>query len=324
MTPGVLPGVTPTVAAQDVIKQSPPYVLLLSGLGLLITLWKGATAFGLKPGEVLATMSNSVKIRDLSAQAGFRYNFGREFADVTWALRPRTLVLLIDDLDRCHPDHTMQVLETVNYLVSSGECVVVMGMATPQVVRCISHAFKELAEGEVKPATPGGEVPVDAAAAGQLALEEYARRYLEKIINIEVPVPVPTSDQARLLLVPEGEAVTQLDPAPKAASTAADVDRNVPAPAETSGPITRSLSGAPAFFSRVGQPLAAFAAIASRTRTRPRLSSPPVEYEMSVSIRSDLPALPSSFDEASPQPVPGATTVTAQPIPARRVSHLHR
>ncbi len=201
--------------------------LLGSGIGLAVSLWRGLTAFGLKPGTLLASMSNSVRVRDLSAQAGFRYQFSREFMDVTWALLPRTLVLLIDDLDRCQPKQVMQMLQTVNFLVSSGQCIVVMGMAKARVIRCIAHDIEDVTEDADAPATNNGHG--NASSASSVAIlsggfepaqpsvarlrerrEEFARNYLEKIINIEVPIPRPTDKQARRLLATDEDAAERI------------------------------------------------------------------------------------------------------------------
>jgi hypothetical protein len=251
---------------QEQVKTSSPYLLILSALGLLVSLWRGATAFGIKPGDMLASAASSVRVRDLSAQAGFRYQFCREFADVTWALHPRTLVLLVDDLDRCHPDNLMKVLETVNFLVSSGKCVVVLGMAKERVIGCIAHAFKDVSTGEAAPAVPGGDVPLGEDAAADRTVK-FARNYLEKIINIELPVPPPTNDQARRLLIPdgapdEGGQAAQIAPGPAMTARAPEIPLSpmlvpevTPAPSApvpdatdapaSSGPFTRGLTRLP-------------------------------------------------------------------------------
>jgi KAP family P-loop domain len=39
------------------------------------------------------------------------------------------LVLLIDDLDRCSPEKIRDVIEAINFLVTAGECYILLGMA---------------------------------------------------------------------------------------------------------------------------------------------------------------------------------------------------
>lgn len=166
--------------SESAAETSALIMLLSSAIGLIFSVVRGVKAFGIEPGQLLASVSGSMKIRDLSAEAGFRHHFAKEFNDVTTALAPRSLVILIDDLDRCRPEHVMETLEMVNFLVSSGRCIVVMGLAKGRVVRCIAGEFKEIAADE----TP----------------EEFAVNYLEKIINVELAVPQMKREQAAQLV----------------------------------------------------------------------------------------------------------------------------
>jgi photosystem II stability/assembly factor-like uncharacterized protein len=184
--------------------------LLLSALGLAVSIWKGVKGFGVDPASLLAR--DSGRIKDLQALTGFRQRFAAEFRDVTRALNPRTMLILIDDLDRCRPENVLEVLEAVNFLVSSGDCFVVLGMARDRVLRCVGLSFKDVADElldpvaapSAAPASPGAPAPPAAAtAAADLARQrrlDFGQQYLEKLINIEVPVPVPTDEQSRRLL----------------------------------------------------------------------------------------------------------------------------
>ncbi len=176
---------------------------LLGSFGLL---WRGVRAFGLKPARLMASMSGRFSLRDFTAQAGFRYKFEKEFREVTEALSPHNLVILIDDLDRCRPDNVLEVLEAVNFLVASGSCFVVMGLDLDRVERCVGLGFKDVAEellDEQAAAGNAGNGQVAAGDAGRLRRAEFARQYLEKLINIEVPVPEPTPEQTEKLLLDE-------------------------------------------------------------------------------------------------------------------------
>jgi photosystem II stability/assembly factor-like uncharacterized protein len=175
------------------------FPLLGSISALLIALRKGFTAFGMDPANLLASVSGTARIRDLGAQAGFRQKFAAEFRDVTQALHPRTMLILIDDLDRCRPEKVLEVLEAINFLVSSGECYVVMGMALERVERCVGLGFKDIAE-ELVDDQRGNEHQT-ALPTGRQKRSEFARQYLEKLINIEVPVPTPTLAQSTQLLM---------------------------------------------------------------------------------------------------------------------------
>ena len=145
----------------------------------LRVLSKGLTAFGAKPGILLSSLTGGQKVRDLNEQSSFRQRFAGEFREVTDALNPnRPLVIFIDDLDRCSPANVLQVLESVNFLVSSGDCFVIIGMARRPVEGAVAFSLKDVAPNM-------GREPMD-----------FARDYLDKLINIEVPVPRPDKDQA--------------------------------------------------------------------------------------------------------------------------------
>ena len=84
----------------------------------------------------------------LKAEPGVRYRFAAEFADVTKALKPQTLVVFIDDLNRCTQEHVLEVLECINYLITAGDCYIVLGMSRRWVETCVGLAFRELAAEE--------------------------------------------------------------------------------------------------------------------------------------------------------------------------------
>ena len=173
--------------------------VIVSAIGLLTMLTKALKAFGVNPARLLATESSRASSRDLNAKTHFRRRFATEFKDVTEALGPRRMLIFIDDLDRCQPENVLDVLEGVNFLVSSGDCYVVMGLSRNQVEACVGLGFKEIAE-EVEAFE--GKSP-ETSAGDQRARErriEYARQYLRKLINIEIPVPKVSGQQAQQLL----------------------------------------------------------------------------------------------------------------------------
>ena len=164
---------------------------LLGSLAVLLTglvaLYNGMKGFGLDPAKLMASVSaGGGKLKPL--EPGARYQFAEEFADVTEALAPGRLVIFIDDLDRCSKENVLEVLESVNFLVSSGGCFVVLGMAREWVETCVGLNFKELAEEH----NHGDD--------DKAYRTEFARKYLQKLINIEVPVPkLDAGDSLRLM-----------------------------------------------------------------------------------------------------------------------------
>ena len=189
--------------------------VLASGFSLLVALRRSLTAFGVNPATLLATDTGTARLKDLEAQTGFRGDFAKAFRDVTYALRPRRLVVFIDDLDRCQYANVLSILEAVNFLVVSGECVLVLGLDRKWVQCCVSLAFRKVAK-ELAPAmsdeeasarfvrdvydkqSPPSVTPVEQSDVG--SARSFASHYLEKLINIEVPIPQLTSEQAERMI----------------------------------------------------------------------------------------------------------------------------
>jgi hypothetical protein len=185
---------------------------LVTAIGVL---WKGVTAFGANPASLLASVAQGNKMKDLEAQTSFRQKFAVEFRDFTRALGPRRpLAIFIDDLDRCLPSNVRDVLEAVNFLISSGDCFVVLGMDRLQVQRAVGLSFKEVAEeAGFQPAIrPVNGAPAPAAdGADEIAREkraEFAQRYLEKLINLEVRVPQADDDTTKQRLFERAPVAT--------------------------------------------------------------------------------------------------------------------
>jgi len=177
-------------------------VALGATLGALLTFLKGFRAFGVDPANLLASKSNTSKAKDLRAQTSFRYRFAHEFREVAASLNPLTMVLFVDDLDRCRPEQVYDMLEAINFLVSCGDCFVVMGFARRRVERCVGLVFEKVAA--ERPDAEGEQPLTDLEKR-----ERFAQMYLEKLINIEVPVPPGQPDQIRSLLINKPGAVKE-------------------------------------------------------------------------------------------------------------------
>ncbi|MCH8038848.1 MAG: hypothetical protein IH977_00700 [Nitrospinae bacterium] len=180
--------------------------LLVTSVTALGAILRGLVAFGVKPASLLASLSGKSSVRILTAKTGFRQAFATEFHEVSRALMPKYFpIVMIDDLDRCRPDKVLEVLEAVNFLVASGDCVVVMGLALERVEGCVGLGFKDVAEELVDEdeAPSGQNAMAGTGTEKEVAREKraaFARQYLEKLINIEVPVPTPTEkDSAGLV-----------------------------------------------------------------------------------------------------------------------------
>src|SRR6185436_15904762 len=165
-----------------------------------VSVLRGLRAFGLNPGTLLASAAGSIRMRDLEAQTSFRERFRAEYSEVTQALGPRKLIIFIVDLDRCQPKQVMEVLESINFLVTSGDCFVILGMDRERVVPCVALTVKDIAT-----ELSGGHDDAEGR-------KTYANQYLDKLINIEVPIPALNGADAERLLAPEAppEAAEEL------------------------------------------------------------------------------------------------------------------
>ena len=200
--------------------------------GFVLLLLKGMTAFGAAPASVITSLSGRMSIRRLRAAVGLRQRFASEFDLVTKALHPHTLLLVVDDLDRCKPESVLNILETVNFLASSGDCYIVLGMDPAWVVSCVGERFKDVAaqileeretelyeadHHKVADSRPDGQDSIvddsEVSGDGTRRVAVFARRYLEKLVNVEVPVPVPESGQTRKLLTQGKQDLDDRSPA---------------------------------------------------------------------------------------------------------------
>ncbi|WP_354065015.1 P-loop NTPase fold protein [Bradyrhizobium sp. RT6a] len=160
------------------------------GLALLALRLRGKlVALPANPAKLVFALARRASLGDFSDKLAFRHRFGEQFRDVCSALLTRTspgLVILIDDLDRCPPGDVLKILEAVNYLVSVGPCIVVLGMDRRQIEYCVGLGFEKLVEGlpEDELIYASDETPDKSGKQ-----RAFARHYLEKLINIEVPVP---------------------------------------------------------------------------------------------------------------------------------------
>jgi len=177
-----------------------PLASVFTALGLLLVAgFKCLVAFGVNPSALLEGAKGTKGPRAAKEKAGVRSRFAAEFADVTWAHGPkRTLLILIDDLDRCRPDKVREVLEAVNFLVSNGDCFVVLGMDPAFVNQCLGLSF-----GDVVNAMPATALGLKEDARPEDKRDLFARRYLEKLIQIEVAIPEPSPEQQPRLFTRE-------------------------------------------------------------------------------------------------------------------------
>lgn len=164
----------------------------LFGVGFLFKMVESVRSFGAKVAKMSASFTAGSETAAAREPIGFRLRFAHEFGEVARALAPRRMVIFIDDIDRCRPDSAMRILETADYLMAAGPCVVVLAFSR-EIVE--AHVAASAALQTVQPAAA-----VQSEAERAKARLELARRYLEKLIHVEIAVPTPTPELEKQLL----------------------------------------------------------------------------------------------------------------------------
>ncbi|MDM0003105.1 YCF48-related protein [Variovorax sp. J22P240] len=176
-------------------------------IAAITAVYRALKAFGSDPAVLLTTLSENFRLKDAQAVTNFRARFGEQFREVAEALPYRT-VIVIDDLDRCKPEAVLTVMESVNFLMSSGRCLVIFGMATHRVQAALAMSFEKIAKEVVVLNLAGPDDPnsdLNPEDAERERRRHYAQDYLEKLINLEVQVPAREDLPAHLLLLAPAE-----------------------------------------------------------------------------------------------------------------------
>lgn len=152
----------------------------------------GLRAFPGSPAVLLTSLSRGAKLTGLDDQTSYREKFKRHYRDVCASLGPRYPVLFIDDLDRCEPEKTAEMLEAVNFLSNSGECFIVLGMARDVVEAQLALNYKDLATQHASQTAPNDQdTPAEI---------DYVRRYLRKLVNLDIRLPSLNAERLRSML----------------------------------------------------------------------------------------------------------------------------
>src|SRR5262249_30944053 len=149
-------------------------------------------------------LRDAATIKDIKPDPGVRPQFAREFGDFcrAWSWGGRRVIIFIDDLDRCRPESVVTVLESINFLTTAGDCMMVLGMAEKQVTHCVGLGFTEIAEAEAAYAGGGNNDQEKAEARFK-----YGELYIKKLVNIVAPLPKTTPELRRNVL--EARAVQE-------------------------------------------------------------------------------------------------------------------
>jgi hypothetical protein len=129
--------------------------------------------------------------------------------DITTKWGSKTLVIFIDDLDRCSPPKPAEIIEAINILLDSQHCVFVIGMDGKAVASSIEAKYSDLKDYLDK--------------AGDQAGATLGQRFLDKIIQINFRIPtvelesmkefskkmLPSSKKEDIDMRTEGKVTTQ-------------------------------------------------------------------------------------------------------------------
>ncbi len=180
----------------------------LHGYGSLLSLGKplivgGALLSGILQVIAIAKDPFQISVKDAfdkpdyKEKIGFLGSFDKDFSNIVSLVtrpslgwKPRKLVIFIDDLDRCEPPKSIDIIEGINLFLDSEGCVFVLGMDSAAVVASIETKYKDVFE-KMKKEMPGMASP--------------GRLFLDKIIQVPLSVPPPTEGAIERLV----EAITK-------------------------------------------------------------------------------------------------------------------
>jgi len=123
-------------------------------------------------------LDNIVKSKSLSNRVDSTQNFTSDLKHIidTNVGSEGRLIIYIDDLDRCSPKNTTEVVEALNVFLDCKQCIFILGMDQEKVAKSIGVKYKELCD--------------DSDYVG------YGKQFLEKIIQLAINLPFMSADDA--------------------------------------------------------------------------------------------------------------------------------
>ncbi|HEV7428678.1 MAG TPA: P-loop NTPase fold protein [Thermoanaerobaculia bacterium] len=118
---------------------------------------------------LLRPIAATFRLPILDAPLGLRQRFHKALGEVTKALGRRRLVIVIDDLDRADDDGRRTVLNAINFITAAADCAFILSM-------------------------------------NRTEMKDYAT-LLEKIVDLNIGVPVMQADHMKHLLCDEAQPV---------------------------------------------------------------------------------------------------------------------
>ncbi len=183
--------------------------LVATVIATIVAIIKKAKVFGIDPAKLTDNLRNAATIKNVKPDPGIRPRFAREFGDIctAWSWGGRRVIIFIDDLDRCRPESVVTVLESINFLTTAGDCMIVLGLAQNQVIHAVGLGFSNIAEAEADYEGKG-----NTARERAVGRFKYGELYIRKLVNIFAHLPETTPEQRRRVLeVRAAEMSDQLD-----------------------------------------------------------------------------------------------------------------
>jgi peptidoglycan hydrolase-like protein with peptidoglycan-binding domain len=155
------------------------------GTGLFVSL--GVKFASILEDPFSLSFEKYVKSPDYKQKIGFIGEFEADFKRIVnivtrpvWGWKSRKLIIFIDDLDRCEPPKSADVIEAINVFLDSVGCVFVLGMDSRAVIASIETKYDKMFQ----------RLQQDGPTNPTLG-----RDFLEKIIQVPFAIP-PISDKS--------------------------------------------------------------------------------------------------------------------------------
>jgi hypothetical protein len=180
-----------TVASRAEQKETEPSAPVFGeNLDWIVGLLSSLIALAGGPVVLIKALQTLPRVQRRAKNLEFRGHYAQYFRNFNDNLRPVSLIVFIDDLDRCDTATVMRALEATNYLVSSGNCFVILGMDYNIVRNSVAVGYDSLTK----------KIAEDHGEEGKAA---FANEYLEKLINIQLEVPELETTQMLDLALPD-------------------------------------------------------------------------------------------------------------------------
>jgi predicted KAP-like P-loop ATPase len=144
------------------------------GLGLAVLSDVPALAKGLsekiansKVDEIENEIRSYIEKSENTTQVNIK-EFHRDFKNLIEETKIKTLVVIIDDLDRCLPDTIIETLEAIRLFLYTPQTVFIIGVDEKLVQYAVRSRFKD----------------------ASIHMPDLARDYLEKLVQIPVRIPI--------------------------------------------------------------------------------------------------------------------------------------